>query len=122
MFDCRLIADTKDELGEGPVFVPGENALRWVDIFGKRWHRHDLGTGALRTIDLAEGLTSFAPRRSGGFVGTFESGFAFLSEDAAEIAWLHRPETTLPDNRLLTASTAAPLVEPNGRGDHSEPN
>jgi len=110
MFECRLIADTKDELGEGPVFVPGENALRWVDIFGKRWHRHDLGTGALHTIALTEGLTAFAPRRSGGFVGAFESGFAFLSADAREISWLHRPETALPDNRLNDGGT-----DPRGR-------
>jgi L-arabinonolactonase len=110
MFEARLIADTKDELGEGPVYVAGENALRWVDIFGKRWHRYDLGNDALRTIDLAEGLTSFAPRRSGGFVGTFESGFALLSEDAREISWLHRPESTLPDNRLNDGGT-----DPRGR-------
>jgi sugar lactone lactonase YvrE len=110
MPECRLIADTRDQLGEGPVFVARENALRWVDIFGKRWHRTDLGTGALRTIALPEGLTAFAPRRSGGFVGTFESGFAFLSEDATEISWLHRPETTLADNRFNDGGT-----DPRGR-------
>jgi sugar lactone lactonase YvrE len=110
MSGCRLIADTRDQLGEGPVFVPGENALRWVDIFGRRWHRYDFGSGSLRTIDLPEGLTAFAPRQSGGFVGTFESGFAFLSEDAAEISWLHRPETTLADNRFNDGGT-----DPNGR-------
>jgi sugar lactone lactonase YvrE len=107
---CRLIADTKDELGEGPVLVARENALRWVDIFGRRWHRFDLATGALRTIPLSEGLTAFAPRRSGGFVGTFESGFAFVNEDAAEISWLHRPETTLADNRFNDGGT-----DPRGR-------
>jgi L-arabinonolactonase len=110
MFEARLIADTKDQLGEGPVYVAGENALRWVDIFGKRWHRYDLGSGDLRTIDLAEGLTAFAPRKAGGFVGTFESGFAFLSEDAKMISWLHRPETKLTDNRLNDGGT-----DPRGR-------
>jgi L-arabinonolactonase len=110
MSGCRLIADSRDQLGEGPVFVARENALRWVDIFGRRWHRYDLGTGALNTIELPEGLTAFAPRRSGGFVGTFESGFAFLSEDATEIAWLHRPETTRADNRFNDGGT-----DPRGR-------
>jgi sugar lactone lactonase YvrE len=110
MFEARLIADTKDELGEGPVYVAGENALRWVDIFGKRWHRLDLGSGALSTINLAEGLTAFAPRKAGGFVGTFESGFAFFSGDASGISWLHRPETKLADNRLNDGGT-----DPRGR-------
>jgi sugar lactone lactonase YvrE len=105
MSGCRLIADTRDQLGEGPVFIASENALRWIDIFGRRWHRYDLGSAALRTIELPEGLTAFAPRRSGGFVGTFESGFAFLSEDAAEISWLHRPETTRADNRFNDGGT-----------------
>ena len=110
MTQCRLIADTRDELGEGPVLVERENALRWVDIFGRRWHRYDLGTGALRTIPLAEGLTAFAPRLSGGFVGTFESGFASFSEDAKEVSFLHRPETTLADNRFNDGGT-----DPQGR-------
>jgi len=110
MSDCRLIVDSKDQLGEGPVFVARENALRWVDIFGRRWHRYDLGSGALRTLELAEGLTAFAPRRSGGFVGTFESGVAFLSEDGTGISWLHRPETTLADNRFNDGGT-----DPRGR-------
>jgi len=110
MTEVRLIANTSDELGEGPVLVERENALRWVDIFGQRWHRYDLGTGKLSTILLTEGLTSFAPRRSGGFVGTFESGFVFLSEEATDISWLHRPETALADNRFNDGGT-----DPSGR-------
>jgi sugar lactone lactonase YvrE len=110
MTEVRLIADTRDELGEGPVLVARENALRWVDIFGKRWHRYDLGSGALSTIPLSEGLTAFSPRKSGGFVGTFESGFAFFSDDAREISWLHRPEAAFNDNRLNDGGT-----DPKGR-------
>ena len=110
MTECRLIADTRDQLGEGPVFVARENALRWVDIFGKSWHRFDLGSGALRSIELPEGLTAYAPRRAGGFVGTFESGFALLSEDATDMSWLHRPEMALADNRFNDGGT-----DPRGR-------
>jgi sugar lactone lactonase YvrE len=110
MTECRLIADTRDQLGEGPVFVARENALRWVDIFGKSWHRFDLGSGALRSIELPEGLTAYAPRRAGGFVGTFESGFALLCEDATDISWLHRPEMALADNRFNDGGT-----DPRGR-------
>ncbi|HEV8388283.1 MAG TPA: SMP-30/gluconolactonase/LRE family protein [Dongiaceae bacterium] len=110
MSNCNLVAETRDQLGEGPVFVARENALRWVDIVGRRWHRYDLGAGALRTMQLPEGLTSFAPRRKGGFVGTFESGFAFLSDDGKEISWLHRPEAALKDNRFNDGGT-----DPHGR-------
>jgi sugar lactone lactonase YvrE len=107
---CRLLADTKDQLGEGPVFVARENALRWVDIVGRRWHRYDLRTGDLRSYGLPEGLTSFAPRREGGFVGTFESGIALLSDDGADVSWLHRPEAGLKDNRFNDGGT-----DPHGR-------
>ena len=107
MTECRLIADTRDQLGEGPVFVARENALRWVDIFGKSWHRFDLGSGALRSIELPEGLTAYAPRRAGGFVGTFESGFALLCEDpdAPSGIWHHWAIFDIPgDQRALAMS------------------
>lgn len=110
MSGCRLIADTKDRLGEGPVFVARENALRWIDIIGRRWHRYDLATGELRSIQLQDELTAFAPRSNGGFVGTFESGFAFLSDDGREVSWLHRPEMELKDNRFNDGGT-----DPRGR-------
>lgn len=110
MSDVRLIADAKNSLGEGPVFVARENALRWVDILGRRWHRFNLGGGELTAIDLAEGLTAFAPRQNGGFVGTFESGFATFDDRCENVAWIARPELTLPANRFNDGGT-----DPRGR-------
>jgi len=110
MSAVRLIADVKNKLGEGPVFVARENALRWVDIFGKRWHRRDIASGALTSFDLPEGLTAFAPRRDGGFVGTFESGFATFDDDGRNITWLARPELDLTANRFNDGGT-----DPHGR-------
>jgi sugar lactone lactonase YvrE len=40
------------ELGESPVWHPGERALWWVDIAGRRLHRHRPADGSLDHWDL----------------------------------------------------------------------
>ena len=39
-------------LGEGPVWVEGENAVYWVDIFSHQVHRYALADGAQAELDL----------------------------------------------------------------------
>ncbi|MGH6633659.1 MAG: SMP-30/gluconolactonase/LRE family protein, partial [Sphingopyxis sp.] len=37
--------DTRDRLGEGPLWSPRDNALYWVDILGCGLNRFDLAGG-----------------------------------------------------------------------------
>lgn len=41
----RILTATRDLLGEGPVWHPGEGAVTWVDIVGRVVRRLELGTG-----------------------------------------------------------------------------
>ena len=38
--DIERVGDTKDRLGEGPLWDVAEAALYWVDSLGRVIHRH----------------------------------------------------------------------------------
>lgn len=42
--DFEVVADTRCELGEGPIWNPIEKRVYWTDIHGKRLHWFDPGT------------------------------------------------------------------------------
>jgi sugar lactone lactonase YvrE len=52
-------------LGEGPIWLPGEQALRFVDIKRGCLHRYHPSTGACETFDVS-GQPSFIVPSSGG--------------------------------------------------------
>ncbi len=55
-------------LGEGPCWHAEEQVLYWVDILGRRLHRHDPGESDTASWDLPEMAGTVAPRRSGGLI------------------------------------------------------
>jgi len=63
--EARLVWPVQALLGEGPVWLPGEGALRFVDIKGGRLHRHDPASDAQETHELG-GLPSFVVPSSDG--------------------------------------------------------
>jgi D-xylonolactonase len=55
---AELIWDVGAELGEGPIWMPEESALRFVDIKAGRLHRYTPATGAKETLPIG-GQPSF---------------------------------------------------------------
>ncbi|MEO0483188.1 MAG: SMP-30/gluconolactonase/LRE family protein [Planctomycetota bacterium] len=101
MLTCA--AATGDRLGEGPVWLPNEHALRWVDIEGRRWHAMDVETGALETIELDRRLTAFAPIEGTDpirFIAAFDAGLAICDGRGSVDRWLHTPEADRTTNRF----------------------
>ena len=78
MVDLKCVWETPAILGEGPLWVARENSLYWVDVVGKQVHRYGLVDGAKKTWKFDTEITSLAPRKQGGFVGTTRKGFAFF--------------------------------------------
>lgn len=96
-----LAADTRDRLGEGPVWHGPEGALYWVDIGGSRLHRFDPASREVTTRILQEPLTCLSPLRSGeGFIGAFASGLARIDRDGRVTGWIARPEADRAGNRF----------------------
>ncbi|WP_417722707.1 SMP-30/gluconolactonase/LRE family protein [Salipiger sp.] len=64
-------------LGESPTWAPEENAVYWIDVIGRRVHRHDLGTGNARVYPVG-GIPSAIALGRGGLVVVLRNGLALL--------------------------------------------
>jgi L-arabinonolactonase len=64
--------------GEGPLWDTAEQALYFIDNFGKKAHRYDPTTGKTRSWDMPDVITALALRTGGGAVVTLRSGIHLL--------------------------------------------
>ncbi|MCA1653075.1 MAG: SMP-30/gluconolactonase/LRE family protein [Sphingomicrobium sp.] len=96
----HLAADVKALLGEGPVWVPRESALLWVDIKGRRLFRLD--DAGLREWPTPVRVGSIAPRQGGVYIAGTDMGFYSIELTGGEPRFtpLFDPEADLPDNRF----------------------
>ena len=95
----KCVADVGAVLGEGPVWVPRESALYWVDIKGHKIFRLD-HRGERTSWDTPLRIGSLAPRHAGGFIAGTEDGFAEVDLDTNRFEVLVNPEPDLPGNRF----------------------
>jgi sugar lactone lactonase YvrE len=86
------IGETRDQLGEGPLWDVAEQALYWVDSTACRLHRLDWPSGGLRDWDLPGMIGSLALRAAGGAVLALETGFHFFDFDRGEATPIVDPE------------------------------
>ena len=89
----RLVWPVAAELGEGPVWLPREGALRFVDIKRGFLHHFVPETGACETLDVG-GLPSFIlPEIGGGLIVGSKNGLHRLEGDqlGAVIARIDMP-------------------------------
>jgi sugar lactone lactonase YvrE len=100
--------DRVDRLGEGPLWVPDQNALFWVDVTGKRLNRLALADAAVTGWDMPEMIGWVIERRQRpGFIAGLQGGIAELRLDPLRITPLVAPEPSLPLNRLNDAKADA---------------
>ena len=109
MTAVRIIQrDRVDRLGEGPLWVPDQNALFWVDVTGKRLNRLALADEAVTSWDMPEMIGWVIERRQRpGFIAGLQDGIAELRLDPLRITRLVAPEPLLPLNRLNDAKADA---------------
>ena len=96
---ARCIADVHAVLGEGPVWMPGEQALYWLDIKGRKIFRLS-EDGELSQWPTPFRVGSIAPRASGGFIAGTDQGIAEIDLTAGRLQILFNPEENLPSNRF----------------------
>ena len=88
----ELAWDSKDELGEGPLWNGAEQALYWVDIENGLYHRLKPASGEHETVGVGELLGALAFRRSGGLVLAGEHGLSFFDPAARAVERIGNPE------------------------------
>jgi D-xylonolactonase len=74
--DWQVIGETRDRLGESPLWHPRELALYWIDFYGPVVHRLDPVTGAYRRwkLDAAPTIGSLAFASAGRLLLALENG------------------------------------------------
>ena len=64
--EYEILGETRDRVGESPVWSVREQALYWVDIEGRAIRRMDWSTRAVRSWQVAERIGCIALRAGGG--------------------------------------------------------
>ena len=89
----------QNEVGETPIWLPGEQALYWIDIEGKKVFRYDSETGAVKSFDLDVPVTALARRRGERWILTTKTGLSFWDSRTNQSHFIVNPETH-PDLRF----------------------
>jgi sugar lactone lactonase YvrE len=97
---AQLWFDGRHELGEGPVWLPRESVLAWVDILAGELHTASADGGRHRVRRFGTQLGAVALRAGGGLVLLVRDGYLLLDAD-----W--SVERQLP----------FPVPQPHGRGN-----
>ena len=97
--NVQCVADVHAVLGEGPVWVPLEVALYWVDIKGRKIFRLS-EDGELSQWPTPLRVGSIAPRRGGGLIAGTDQGIAEIDLLSGRLQVLFNPEEDYPDNRF----------------------
>ena len=100
MFEVRCVVDSKDVLGECPVWCPEEEVLWWIDISRPSLSRLDPKTGSVKTWPLPKPIGSFSLRKNGGFLMAFRSKLATMASPDSSIKWIDLPDTRPADVRF----------------------
>jgi xylono-1,5-lactonase len=105
--DVQHASSVGAELGEGPVWVPRDAALWFVDIKGKRLHQFDPATGRHHSWDAPEQPGFVVPIRGGTYLAGLKTGLHRFDPASGEFELFARVEPHLPDNRLNDATVCA---------------
>lgn len=95
--------DAGDQLGEAPVWQPGERRLLRVDIAAGAVHSWDPVDGSGETLSLAPPIGFALPRRAGGLVLGQGRAVRCLDAAAGVPRTLAEVEADRPDNRFNDA-------------------
>jgi L-arabinonolactonase len=76
--NIERIGNIKNQLGEGPVWDVGEQALYWIDGHAPAIYRLNPKTNEIKEWKTPKPIGSFAIRQNGGAVCAMTDGFYFL--------------------------------------------
>lgn len=98
--EVQLAYQANDILGEGPVWVPDEQALYWVDILRPKLRRWHPASGIYQDWTMPADIGCFALREKGGAVLGLRTGIAFLDFSNSAVTQLIDPEADLKFTRF----------------------
>jgi len=105
MVEAKSVLSCGAELGEGPLWVPEEGLLYWLNITQGEVHWYSPATGEDRMVRLGQPIGSMCLRKSGGFLAALEAGFYYLTIEDKKVPRctlkpIDDPEADIRDNRF----------------------
>jgi sugar lactone lactonase YvrE len=100
MAQFRRIGDTRDLLGEGPVWDARTQALWWVDIRLPAVRRYDWRHQATKTYAMPEMVGSLAVRDDGTLLLALKSALVYWNPETGLIDKVAAPEAGRPAQRF----------------------
>lgn len=111
MSAVEIVGNSRDDVGESPLWSPAEQCLWWVDIEGRALRHLDWATRAVRSWTTPERTGCIALHRAGGLVAAMETGVFHLQP---------HEDGSLACERLAAVEHAAPGMRFNdGRCDRA---
>lgn len=98
--DVVSVVPTTAFLGEGPVWLPEEKRLLFVDILAPAVVSADPEAGTFVTHAMPELISAIVPRRRGGFVAAMQTGFKAIDLAGGRVTPIASPEADRPGNRF----------------------
>ena len=102
-YKVECVCDTKDLLGESPIWVEEENAIFWVDIKRSIIHKLNIKNNIHTSWTfnkLIESIGCIAHIKNNKFVAGTKSGFKFIDLNTNELTHIVNPEDDLKNNRF----------------------
>jgi sugar lactone lactonase YvrE len=98
--DCVL--PIRSQLGEGPLWVPEEKHLYWLDLMKPAIYRYDPASGRNEAVpaDLGGYVGGMVRRAKGGWIVLREDGISALDLATGRRQLLVNPEPDIPGNML----------------------
>ena len=92
MTEVERVLSVQNQLGEGPLWNPLEQALYWVDIEGHCFHCYFPDTGAHESYSVGQPIGCLAFRSSGDLVMAVRDGIGFWDFTSKEFKLVVNPE------------------------------
>ena len=99
-FECEIVVDAANELGEGVLWSPAHGEYQWTDIFGRRFWAHEPTSGRTRSMPLPDRLGCFAPLGGTSIFAGFAGGLELFDLGSGARRLLAAIETELPTTRV----------------------
>jgi sugar lactone lactonase YvrE len=99
----QQIGETRDRVGESPVWHVDLQALYWVDIESRLVRRHVVGSARTESWELPERIGCISLVEDGRVVAAMESGIALLtleSQGRVQLEWLAHASHPAPGMRF----------------------
>lgn len=98
--ELKVFPDVTANLGEGPIWHPGEQVFYWVDITGEKLHRLDLISGTDEAFDMGSMIGAAVPVEVGGVVVALETGIYRFTVAKQLVKLAGYPAEAAPNTRF----------------------